>query len=228
MNGGRGPISAQFAVLTVRIGAGTRPNQGIMGKLPFLKFYPADWLRDTRPLSPVAKAAWIDMLCELWTASVRGLAVHTTLEWARLTGLTESELSTALQELERTDTCTIVRNSNSDVTIACRRMVREEEQYIKHAEYMRKYRLHHQRNESVIHQRNSNVNSRLQTSDLREEKEKDSSSSSPSQIYPPNPPLRGLITRRCSICSYYRAPYTGPDGQPRCRDHQDLTRENKT
>ena len=42
------------------------------------------------------------------------------------------------------------------------------------------------------------------------------------------PPLRGLITRRCSICSYYRAPYTGADGQPRCRDHQDLNRENKT
>ena len=44
-----------------------------MAELPYMQFYPTDWLADTRMLTASAKGVWIDTLADLWSAPERGL-----------------------------------------------------------------------------------------------------------------------------------------------------------
>jgi hypothetical protein len=43
-------------------------------KLPWMKFFPGDWLRDpaVRCCSSSARGMWFDMLCLMWDAPTRG------------------------------------------------------------------------------------------------------------------------------------------------------------
>lgn len=45
-----------------------------MSKLPYMQFYPSDWLNDPalRAVSHTAKGVWIDMLCLMWISPERG------------------------------------------------------------------------------------------------------------------------------------------------------------
>ncbi len=47
-----------------------------MGKLPFMQFYPADFLQDVEKLTVTATGAWIKLLCQMWIAPEPGV-----LEW---------------------------------------------------------------------------------------------------------------------------------------------------
>jgi len=94
-------------------------------KLPFLQFYPADYMRDTRALSLAAKGGWVDVMCMLHGSSTRGTMKLPLVGWARVMGSTVDQADDVVRELEIMGVCDVIRGGNGDVTISSRRMLRE-------------------------------------------------------------------------------------------------------
>jgi hypothetical protein len=94
-------------------------------KLPFLQFYPSDYLVDTRILSLSARGAWVDILCVLHGSSTRGTITFPVRGWSRIMGVSEAEFESAIQEIDSMKVGNVIRCSNGDVTITCRRMLSE-------------------------------------------------------------------------------------------------------
>jgi hypothetical protein len=94
-------------------------------KLPFLQFYPSDYLVDTRILTLSARGAWVDILCVLHGSSTRGTATFPVRGWSRIMGVSEAEFETAVEEIDAMKVGNVLRCSNGDVTITCRRMLNE-------------------------------------------------------------------------------------------------------
>lgn len=100
-----------------------------MAKLPFVKFFPRDWMGDEklRLCSVAARGLWIDMLCLMHSAHRRGYLQTATgsplpLEQiARVAGCTTDEATRLLSELKDAG----VYDCSGDGTIYSRRMVRE-------------------------------------------------------------------------------------------------------
>jgi uncharacterized protein YdaU (DUF1376 family) len=96
-----------------------------MADLPYIQFFPADWLQDTRVLSLSSKGAWIDLLCAMWTARERGRLRMRLSAYGRLIGATDERTAQILEEI--TDLGIAEREDGEDgtVTLWCRRMVRD-------------------------------------------------------------------------------------------------------
>lgn len=94
-----------------------------MAELPYMQFFPADWLADTRMLTASAKGVWIDTLAALWNAPERGFLNRTERAWGRLWGVEPERVPQLLEELEDVAE---VRRDGEGVMIASRRMIREE------------------------------------------------------------------------------------------------------
>ena len=94
-----------------------------MAELPYMQFFPADWLADTRMLTASAKGVWIDTLAALWNAPERGFLKRTERAWGRLWGVEPERVPQLLEELEDVAE---VRRDGDGVMIASRRMIREE------------------------------------------------------------------------------------------------------
>jgi len=72
-----------------------------MTKLPFMQFYPSDWIQDTQGLSLEAKGAWITLLCQMWIAPVRGVVIASEKVVKHLFGVQEdAKLTNILAELD--------------------------------------------------------------------------------------------------------------------------------
>jgi hypothetical protein len=97
-----------------------------MGKAPAFQFYPADWVQDTAYLSLEARGAWIDILCALWRSTTKGTLTLNLTSWARVIRTSNEQASSAINELIITKICDGVTFGNGDVTLSCRRMIREE------------------------------------------------------------------------------------------------------
>lgn len=102
-------------------------------RLPFLKFYPGDWMQDAalRTCSVAARGLWIDVLSAMHANTNRRgylelptgrpmLSCHV----ARIVGTTEQETEVLLAELEDAG----VFSRTKDGTIYSRRMVRDDRQ----------------------------------------------------------------------------------------------------
>lgn len=108
-----------------------------MGKLPFMQFYPADWIQDTQTLDQSAKGSWIDLLCQMWLAPERGVLDWCLDEFTTLLRLNnDSDTEQTVAHLERVADITLFdaqRNQVENVEEAThiklinRRMVRDEE-----------------------------------------------------------------------------------------------------
>ncbi len=85
-------------------------------KLPWIKFFPNEYLRDTRPLSLAAKGAWMDILCALHSAQNRGEMTLPVLGWARVIGASVDQTVAVLDELSDMQVCDRVTDGNADVT----------------------------------------------------------------------------------------------------------------
>jgi uncharacterized protein YdaU (DUF1376 family) len=96
-----------------------------MADLPYMQFFPADWLQDTRVLSLSSKGAWIDLLCAMWTARERGRIRMRLSAYGRLIGATDERTAQILDEI--TDLGIAEREDGDDgsITLWCRRMVRD-------------------------------------------------------------------------------------------------------
>lgn len=97
-----------------------------MPKLPFIQFYPADYLRDTRCLSLAARGVWMDVLCALWNAPKRGQKTLSLEGWAGEIGKPESEVSPLLLDLESNGIGKFFHETDGKLTISSRRMMRDE------------------------------------------------------------------------------------------------------
>jgi hypothetical protein len=96
-----------------------------MSKLPFLQFYPSDYLVDTRVLSLAARGAWVDIICVLHASSTRGTSTLPARGWARIMGATEADFQSALSEIEEMKVGDVIRECNGNVSVTCRRMMNE-------------------------------------------------------------------------------------------------------
>jgi len=114
-----------------------------MGKLPFMQFYPADWLRDTRILSLEARGAWIDLLCAMWEAPERGKLTWTKTQFENFIGYsTDKEGATEIwNELMDSGVGDMkVTLDDNGVTLICRRIVKEEKERSQHVNRQQRYR----------------------------------------------------------------------------------------
>lgn len=101
-----------------------------MPKLPFLKFFPNDWLAEPtiRVCSVAARGLWMDMLSLMHLSPRRGYLLAATgspispEQLARLTGCSADEVTRLLAELTSSGAC----SCTDDGTLYNRRMVREE------------------------------------------------------------------------------------------------------
>lgn len=78
-----------------------------MARLSYEKFYGADWTRDTRKLSRLARAAWIDLLVEIWDSD----GGETTLSLPAVGGVIGAdwrEAARMVRELETTKVAEVV------------------------------------------------------------------------------------------------------------------------
>lgn len=107
-----------------------------MPKLSFMKWYPADWINDTRALSAEAKGCWIDILCLMWNGPKRGVWSGTYQEFARVTGTPWEIAPRLIQELGKVS---LVTFRDTEVTVHNRRMIRQETHYKSHAIRQRAY-----------------------------------------------------------------------------------------
>ena len=97
-----------------------------MAKLPWMKFFPADYLLDTQVLTPAARGIWMDLICHLWRSETRGELQYPTAIWEAILRCQDPHLTTIFNELVTHRICTIVTDSHNNVTVQSRRMLREE------------------------------------------------------------------------------------------------------
>jgi len=131
-----------------------------MSKLPFILFHPSDWLRDTGGLSPLAKAAWIDILCYAWNEPERGVFTRSREAFCSLLRIPAADFVSVISELA---TVASVTASNEKVTVMSRRMMALEKRYKQNAIRQARFRSNAQSNAPVTHK----------TLEERKEKEKE-------------------------------------------------------
>lgn len=67
----------------------------------------------------------MDILCVLHGSSTRGTATFPVRGWSRIMGVSDAEFVTTIEEIDAMKVGNVIRCSNGDVTITCRRMLNE-------------------------------------------------------------------------------------------------------
>ncbi len=96
-----------------------------MPDLPFMQFFPGDWIRDTRVLTASAKGAWIDLICAMWTSPEPGVISLRLSAFGRLIGLPEERTAQVLDELAEMGVCDRQDEQDGRITLRCRRVARD-------------------------------------------------------------------------------------------------------
>jgi hypothetical protein len=109
-----------------------------MGKLPFMKFFPSDYIKDTRCLSADEKGVWMDLICFSWDSPERGKLRGDYESFSRMTGVEIDPLKKIMSRLQQLGICEVVTNGHTDVTVMSRRILRDE----KEREYARLRKRH--------------------------------------------------------------------------------------
>lgn len=95
------------------------------GRLPWMPFYPADYLLDTRPLTLAERGLWMDLLCVLWREDTRGSGTYPADVWAGKCSCSVEQFLTHLQGIKY-HAVGLVSIVNDVVSIQSRRMTREQ------------------------------------------------------------------------------------------------------
>lgn len=97
-----------------------------MAEMPFMKFFPADYLRDTDILSLSAQGAWMRMICAAWHPTRKGILSFPLTTVARLIHTDEPDARRILSEIEDCGIADFQWSADRQtVTITCRRVVRD-------------------------------------------------------------------------------------------------------
>lgn len=146
---------------------------------PAFQWYPADWMRKTRGLSPAAKGVWIDLICQMWWEDDQCSITGSASKLARVCGCSASELVSAITELKNEKICDVNGEfdgeCNGVVTVMSRRMRKDRD----NRENTRKRVQRHRNVQGKNGKRNGNV---TQMFDLS------SSSSSCTKVHSPPTP----------------------------------------
>ena len=98
-------------------------------KQPAFLFYTGDWKKDPNlsKCSAATRGIWIDLLCAMHENGRTGIITGTVVELAQMCRCSESEMSTALNELSRNKTAKIRKcpHPSTECLITNRRMNRE-------------------------------------------------------------------------------------------------------
>lgn len=93
--------------------------------LPFMKFFPADFIADCDVLGASAKGAWITFICKAWMARSASLTFKTA-QWSRIFGATNVEQTERLiAEIEEWEIGDVIREDDGRVTLISRRIERD-------------------------------------------------------------------------------------------------------
>ena len=121
-----------------------------MSKLPFMQFYPSDWIQDTQVLSLEAQGAWIKLLCAMWIAPERGSVTFKKRDLCVfLSGSTEEQVHQITVDLDnvadiewRDSDGNLSENweDTAQIFFRSRRIVRDETKRIQGLEADRRYR----------------------------------------------------------------------------------------
>lgn len=119
-------MSKDTATWESRDGAGDRGKRvwltKIMSKNPAFQFYPSDWQRDLDDHPLEIEGAWIRICSRLyWT---EGTATKTLEEWSRILRKNRKKTQVILHYLADKQIADLL-NQNGNITITCRRMVRD-------------------------------------------------------------------------------------------------------
>ena len=114
-----------------------------MNKLPWIKFWPSDWLSDEalRLVSPQARGLWIDLVCLMAKSErtgylqVNGGVNPTLAQVGKLVGLSEAEITPIMSELKVAGVYSIEPETG---IVYSRRMVRDRIEYEKASEFGKK------------------------------------------------------------------------------------------
>lgn len=98
------------------------------GKLPFMKFFPKDWIADMLQHPLEIGGAWINIICHLWESPTRGESTMTLQQWTRILGNTEEKAGFIISYLMQYKIADIVTLGNGKVTVISRRIKREEKE----------------------------------------------------------------------------------------------------
>jgi len=108
-----------------------------MTKLPFMQFYPADWIQDTQILDSRSKAAWIDILCQLWISENPGERTWNMHSFTTLLRLQyDEDIESVVADLDRVGEVMLEDSDRNEVdsplkaafiTIKSRRIMRDVE-----------------------------------------------------------------------------------------------------
>jgi len=97
-----------------------------MGKNPAFQFYPGDWSRDLEEHPLEIEGAWIRICCKLWWSDTKGKLTKTIPQWARILREPEEKTGLILGYIEKEKIGDIFRDSNGNVTIESRRMIKDD------------------------------------------------------------------------------------------------------
>lgn len=106
-----------------------------------MKFYPRDYLYDTRILTLEERGAWMDLLCFMWNAPERGKLIAHPQQLAQMVGLEWGNFQVILDALERKGVTQVSRLSNGDVTLVSRRMSRDDNALRLNADRQERFRV---------------------------------------------------------------------------------------
>jgi uncharacterized protein YdaU (DUF1376 family) len=99
-----------------------------VAKLPWMKFFPNDYLADTRGLSPEEKGMWMDLICYAWQSPTRGTISYPIDSLSRMLGASREALEAVLKSLRFQGIAEITFDSHANVTVVSRRMLRDEKE----------------------------------------------------------------------------------------------------
>ena len=105
-------------------------------KLPFIKWFPADWMADTVFLSPATRGIWFDLLNSMWLLDRVEKISGTLPELARAGRCDTVQMQTAIDELTRFHVANVIKRDDV-VTLVCRRFQRERKERVRAANGMR-------------------------------------------------------------------------------------------
>ncbi len=97
-----------------------------MGKNPAFQFYPSDWTRDLEEHPLEIEGAWIRICCKLWWSETRGELSRTLDQWAKILRVGVADAERIISYINSWEIGDILTGPNKNITITCRRMLREE------------------------------------------------------------------------------------------------------
>ena len=96
-----------------------------MGKLPWAKFFYADFTQDTQILSNQATGGWIRILCQMWHKN-SGTLSFTKKQLSRLLGADENKSMEIIREIMENKIGNVnITGPNEKITVISRRIKRE-------------------------------------------------------------------------------------------------------